>query len=446
MGAYANLSRIDEDCLSLNVWAPANAANLPVFVYIHGGGYVVGCTEVPRYDGRFIAGATPTVVVTFNYRLGALGFLAGGPLKGNYGIMDQQAVLAWVQKNIANFGGDPTKVTLVGQSAGAISVATHLVLPSSSVNQNFHSAIVQSDPILMRYRSMKEQKPLYDAFALTVGCYLSISPVDCLKQLQWQTILKWQNFAAAPLIFNNTWQNVMKKLPYSPTLDPDYLPMDPWMALQFGIFYKVPVIIGTVANETAGFVDILLGGSNPNTPIIAAGVYDWGFNTLFGKPLADMVRARYPPIPTAVEAISRAVTDMTFTCATSQAATWLSQYVPTFVYVMTHSPRCDPNNWMRKMCDGRVCHAADIDYTFHSTSIDRRGGCTWGDAESQLSWEMVYRYTNFTASPRQFNMMPLWSTSTTTNVNFDIPIYTSTNLNSRLHCDFWSQMYSGQFN
>jgi carboxylesterase type B len=125
-----------EDCLTLNVWTPPSSKDAkPVLVWIHGGGFVNGSGEV--YDARRLASRGDIVVVTLNYRLGALGFLAHpalGPAGqvGNYGLADQQAALRWVRDNIANFGGDPGKVTVAGESAGGMSVCDHLVAPGSA--------------------------------------------------------------------------------------------------------------------------------------------------------------------------------------------------------------------------------------------------------------------------------------------------------------------------
>lgn len=138
-----------EDCLTLNVWAPADAAKAPVMVWIHGGGYVMGSGSQPIFDGAKLA-ARGVVVVTFNYRLGRFGFFAhpaltreaAGAATGNFGYMDQVAALQWVKRNIAAFGGDPANVTIFGESAGGGSVnQLMLVEPARGL---FHKAIVQS--------------------------------------------------------------------------------------------------------------------------------------------------------------------------------------------------------------------------------------------------------------------------------------------------------------
>ncbi|HEY6760519.1 MAG TPA: carboxylesterase family protein, partial [Baekduia sp.] len=139
---------VDEQCLSLNVWRPRDAgadAGLPVLVWLHGGGFVVGWGSASLYDGARLAAEQGLVVITINYRLGALGWLhhpalaagggdagagAGAPC-GNWGLLDQQAALRWVAAHAAAFGGDPARVTLAGQSAGALCAIDQLHVPGS---------------------------------------------------------------------------------------------------------------------------------------------------------------------------------------------------------------------------------------------------------------------------------------------------------------------------
>uniref|UniRef100_A0A8C9Y0Y9 Carboxylic ester hydrolase n=1 Tax=Sander lucioperca TaxID=283035 RepID=A0A8C9Y0Y9_SANLU len=142
-----------EDCLYLNIFVPLDVnfssplgSPLPVMVWIHGGDFIAGSASKPLYDGRFISNLTHTVVVSLEYRLGAFGFLVSGKdlhssAAGNYGILDQQAALLWVQQNIPVFGGDPSKVTLFGESAGAQSVSLHLMIQSSQ--PLFKQAVLQ---------------------------------------------------------------------------------------------------------------------------------------------------------------------------------------------------------------------------------------------------------------------------------------------------------------
>src|SRR6478735_3104800 len=138
----------DEDCLNLNVWTPTmTGPPRSVMVWIHGGSFTGGSGKI--YDARWLVTRGDVIVVTINYRLGTLGFLADPTLGppgdvGNYGLQDQQAALRWVRDNIAEFGGDPEKVTVAGESAGGMSVCDHLVAPDSK--GLFRAAIIQSAP------------------------------------------------------------------------------------------------------------------------------------------------------------------------------------------------------------------------------------------------------------------------------------------------------------
>jgi len=188
---------ISEDCLYLNIWTAAQSTKekLPVMVWIHGGAFVAGSGTVPLYNGEDMA-RKGVVFVTINYRLGIFGFLAHpelaaeSPLKtsGNYGILDQMEALKWVQKNIAAFGGDPTNVTIAGQSAGAYSV--NALMASPMAKGLFHKAIAQSGG--------QFQKDTSDIFSLqkaeTIGIKmtgdLGIQSISGLRNIPADSLLK----------------------------------------------------------------------------------------------------------------------------------------------------------------------------------------------------------------------------------------------------------------
>jgi para-nitrobenzyl esterase len=188
-----------EDCLYLNVWAPAKtgAKKLPVLVYIHGGGLVTGDGSEPRYEGAAMA-KQGIVALTVNYRLGVFGFLAHPELtaesrykaSGNYGLMDQAAALAWVKKNIAAFGGDPEQVTIAGESAGSYSVSAQMIMPMSK--GLFARAIGESGSVLGGRGAppLAEAEKQGAAFAQGAGFAtlqaLRAAPADTLLQAQGQ--------------------------------------------------------------------------------------------------------------------------------------------------------------------------------------------------------------------------------------------------------------------
>src|ERR1700724_1191356 len=182
---------ISEDCLYLNVYTPTlrSGSGRPVLVWIHGGGLVQDGGR--NYDGTKPA-ADGTVVVTINYRLGALGFLAHpalasrpGGAAGNYGLMDQQAALRWVQRNIARFGGDPRNVTIAGQSAGGLSVLAQLVSPGA--RGLFQRAIVQSGTFALNQRPLATAEASGETFATSVGC--ADQTAQCLRSAPVSTLV-----------------------------------------------------------------------------------------------------------------------------------------------------------------------------------------------------------------------------------------------------------------
>lgn len=257
---------MDEDCLYLNVWTPYSGPGpkLPVMVWIHGGAYVTGSGSDEIYDGAALA-RQGVVVVTFNYRLGALGFLAHPLLSaespdnisGNYGLLDQVAALQWVQRHIDRFGGDPDRVTIFGQSAGAESVSLLLVNPLA--RGLFHGAIAQSPVMVGSLRPLRQEQ-LGVVPAETVGRRLvqalGIDQVpevlSVLRQISWIKI----NAAAAKLqaeLGTEILQSVCL-----PTVDGHIIPDHPVILFSRGRRHQVPLITGVTANESSMFLSYMV--------------------------------------------------------------------------------------------------------------------------------------------------------------------------------------------
>src|SRR5262249_42052277 len=153
--------------LSLNVWRPRGVRagqKLPVMVWIYGGSFRNGGTSVPVYNGGYLAATNDVVLITIKYRLGALRFLSGvDGLTGNYGLLDQQLAFQWVRDNAESFGGDPEKVTIFGESAGAMSVGLHTMSIPSSTGL-FRAGIMQSNPLGIPYKTLAQSVPIGAAF------------------------------------------------------------------------------------------------------------------------------------------------------------------------------------------------------------------------------------------------------------------------------------------
>lgn len=186
---------VNEDCLFLNVWAPAEARDAPVFVWIHGGSLVGGAGSEPLYDGARLA-AQGLVVVTINYRLGVLGYLAHPELSaespdgvsGNYGLLDQIAALRWVRRNIAAFGGDPGQVTIAGESAGALSILYLMAAPDA--RGLFHRAIAQSSYMIStpELKAARYGAPAAEATGVELGRTLEARSVARLRAMDAQAL------------------------------------------------------------------------------------------------------------------------------------------------------------------------------------------------------------------------------------------------------------------
>ena len=233
-----------DDCLSLNIWTPAaDDARRPVMVWIHGGAFSLGAGSLSAYDGTRLCTRTGTVVVTINYRLGALGFLVpdDDTTVANVGILDQIASLQWVRDNIAAFGGDPDNVTIFGESAGGGSVLSLLSAPRAQ--GLFHRAIVQSgatDLMLDRDRARR----VLEAFARCAG--VDADDIDALRSLDPAAVLAAQAQAAGELFAT------VGTMPFHPCIDGDVLPSSWQQAAEQGVS-TVPLIIGTTRDEMALF-------------------------------------------------------------------------------------------------------------------------------------------------------------------------------------------------
>jgi para-nitrobenzyl esterase len=236
----------DEDCLYLNVWTPAGSGRgRPVMVWIHGGGFVMGSGSTPVYSGRRLARRGDVVLVTLNYRLGALGFLqlqeaCGGetPVASNLGIRDQIAALEWVRDNIEAFGGDPGNVTLFGESAGAMSVATLMGAPRA--RGLFHKAILQSGAA-HHVANPERARMVAELFLSELG--LSPEKSEGLAECSTQALLDAQHRTTLKLgIAQGT-------LPWQPAVDGDVLPEQPLDAVAKAASRGIPMLIGTNREE-----------------------------------------------------------------------------------------------------------------------------------------------------------------------------------------------------
>jgi para-nitrobenzyl esterase len=279
----------DEDCLTLNVYTsnPPPAVRQPVMFFIPGGGNVAGDPQEAPLDLSPLA-ANGVVVVTVQYRLGLLGFLShplltaeGGGSSGNYGLRDQIAALTWVQNNIAAFGGDPTRVMAFGESAGAIDMEPLLVSPMTSglfARAGMESGALETGAVY----SLAASAAFYETFIQPLGCETATDVLACLRAVPVDTLLTALYF---PPIATATAGPLTPVL----TIEPDVIPVDPYMALQQN-GSRVPVLIGSNATEMTVFINDL-------TASLDQSGYVADLHTLFdpvGPNVADQVLALNP--------------------------------------------------------------------------------------------------------------------------------------------------------
>lgn len=239
----------DEDCLGLNVWTPGlDDGRRPVMVWIHGGAFVNGSGSTPWYDGTRFAQHGDLVVVTINYRLGALGFLHLASFDrerfadaGNCGLLDQIAALQWVRDNIENFGGDPSRVTVFGESAGGMSVGTLLGTPAAQ--GLFARAIVQSGSA-----SLVADEDRATRIAERLLAKLELDPAH---------VREIENMPAAQIVDAQARlydEESRTQLPFVPVVDGLHIPRPPLEAIASGGLGDVPLLIGTNAHEMTLFL------------------------------------------------------------------------------------------------------------------------------------------------------------------------------------------------
>ncbi|NP_001357759.1 carboxylesterase 1H precursor [Mus musculus] len=298
--------RFSEDCLYLNVYTPVdlmkNTNRLPVMVWIHGGGLVVGGASA--YDGRTLSAHENVVVVTIQYRLAIWGFFSTGDehSRGNWGHLDQLAALHWIQDNIANFGGDPGSVTIFGQSAGGESVSV-LVLSPLAKNL-FHRAISQSGVVFTSGLFMEDASSVTEQIAVTAGCKTTTSAVivHCLRQKTEEELLEIMQ--KMNLFKLDAQENTKKNYPFLPTvLDGVVLPKAPEAILAEKNFNTVPYIVGINKQEFGWTLPMIM--EFPPTDV----KLDKKVISLFLRKLAYFFNIPEDGIPVAIEKYSKGTDD-----------------------------------------------------------------------------------------------------------------------------------------
>ena len=380
----------NEDCLFLNVYAPTGTGPYPVMFWIHGGAFLNG--EGSDYDATKLV-AEGVVVVTINYRLGMLGFLASsaidngaGVASTNFGLLDQQFAMQWVQDNIASFGGDKTNVTIFGESAGGFSVHSQLVMPNA--HGLFQKAIVESgaygDTLQPTLATATTQG---GTFATDAKCPNPCT-ADLLRGLSATDVLAAQDALMLQTVL--------------PSEDGTVIPTaGVGMQLSTGSYEKVPVIEGSNHDEWALFVGIYL--NKTNMKLMTEMDYETAAAATFGvsQQTAMSLIAQYPLSSYMMNpalALTAAGTDFVFACASRTAGMDLSANKPTYVYEFSDEsapelflpvPPADPTFKYGS------AHASELQFVWDVTSLSTTTSMPLTADEQALSATMVKYWTQF---------------------------------------------------
>ncbi|MFZ5443376.1 MAG: carboxylesterase/lipase family protein [Myxococcota bacterium] len=419
-----------EDCLTLNVFtptAPTPDAGLPVMVFIHGGGNTLGATSeeagatgVRLYDASALAARGRVVVVSMEYRLGVLGFLTLAQLdaegdagvSGNYGLMDQQLALQWVQRNIAGFGGDPSRVLLFGESAGAVDTCMHLAAPGS--RGLFHRAAIESGSCIALTAAEKRGEGA--TWLAATGCGAASDVTACLRAKTPEELIR-----AYPVPVN-----VGSRRPtvsWNPNVDGVVLAANPLDALRAGSAADVPVLVGHNREET-----------NLTMPLITTEAeYRAALVGMVGATLADQVLQRYPVATygSPRKALVQVTTDVFFGCQarmTSRAAALGHPTTPVYRYLFSHAP-----NAVRG-----AFHGSELPYVFQRVSALT---ATPTIADLAVEASMLSTWTRFAATGSPEGGGVTWPrlSSSETMLEFESTLATQSGWRTS-ECDFWDQL------
>jgi para-nitrobenzyl esterase len=362
--------KMSEDCLYLNVWTGARSARdkRPVMVWIYGGGYYRGSGSLPMYDGEALA-RKGVVVVTFNYRLGPFGFFSYPELTkesdrreaANFGVMDALAALQWVRRNIAAFGGDPKRVTIFGESAGAGMVANLMTVPQAK--GLFERAIGESSAWattrVERLSTLAEAEQAGEKFAASLGAHslaeLRAKPAEALRT---------DGRGTAPVV--DGW----------------LIPEDPGKVFAEGKQIPVPVLVGSNRDESFG------GNTRAAEQFIERA------RNRFGD-LADAFLRLYPPSSND-SAFAAGRDEMAFVMRNWARLASVSGKTKSYVYYFTQQPPAAPNarGPLATGSHGSAIHTAEILYVFNHLN----GGRAWTDADRQVADTMSSYWANFAAN------------------------------------------------
>jgi len=421
-----------EDCLYLNVWTPRHVdRRLPVLVWFHGGGWINGAgtdvrpARLTEWSGN--------VVVTVNYRLGAMGYLAlpgldaessDGRSSGNYGDLDKIQALRWAQRNVAAFGGDPNRVTIAGQSAGAGSVcwlaaspAAHGLFGRAVVQSIGDCAVISHDTAVTRGRS----------FAAAIGCTDAATTIACLRAKSPAAVIDAQATSGV------AWR---------PVVGGAAQPLPPLQAFSSGRFNRVPFIIGNTRHETRAFV---YEGNDLVRQPLTAPAYEATIRATYGA-AANRVLTEYPVTGYDAPGLALAAvqTDSGFACNSVPVIDALSTWVPTFAYEFRDETA--PGRPYMVIPPSFLIgsgHTSDVPYVWQSET-----NAPLTRAQLRLSRLMISYWSRFAQAghpnARGLPAWPRYDTSRRLRIGFlpagNTTVITGAQYAADHHCSFWQSL------
>mmetsp|Transcript_34219 Transcript_34219/g.89789 ORF Transcript_34219/g.89789 Transcript_34219/m.89789 type:complete len:577 (-) Transcript_34219:87-1817(-) len=427
-----------EDCLNVNVYCPTappqDPAGYPVMFWIYGGAFNEGMNWGPMniYDGTELAARGGVCVVGTNYRLGVLGFaVLGDTATGNQAIQDQRAALTWTRDNIARFHGNAGSVTIWGESAGAMSVAIHLVSPASK--GLFHRAIMESNVASYRYQKAGDQKATFGAqFAKLAKC--KKGDLTCLRALDARTAIDLGEKATGGVganIINRILEGGRVEdafaMQWSPVVESGSadLPDLPLKIMATKEWHAVPVLIGSNQDEGATFIYAGVKEKLPEAlfPALNDGIFglDGGKVTRFyshvSKGWHDLR-----------DSMSYMLTDYWFKCsaeyiAAKASAAGVASYVYRFNHLVSFASLF-PRYGLPTVCENRTCHMSEVPFVFHNSA-----NYSFSADEGVLSAKMLRYWTNFAkaSDPNSGGdpsgvVWPIFNGSVRQNLKLSVPI------------------------
>jgi para-nitrobenzyl esterase len=401
----------DENCLSLNLYVPdppassgsgraratgasaaqggsAATAPRPVMVFVHGGGFVGGTST--QYDGSTLASQGNVIVVTVNYRLGALGYLSTPELAaepgndaGTYALQDITAALRWLRSNVTAFGGDPDNVTLFGQSAGSANICSLLASPPAA--GLFQRAIMESGPCTWPTATPAAAAVSAGTLAAKAGCAGQPDVVACLRRVP----------AGILVALAGAQPNILQDFPWPPVTGGPTLPTSVATAAAEGTVDKVPVILGTVDGEGRAFTTAWTSTRGALTVPAYVGVIQSTFGVF-----ANAILATYPPgsaPPT--ELLARVITDKEFACPTYDSAVMFARAgLPVYLYEFS----LDDVGPVGPGVERGASHGWELPFVMPTGPVDKLGAAWEPFAEQMIGYWSRFAATgnpNRTAVP-----------------------------------------------